>query len=251
MPPAFDWTRFAGVADRIAPDFVSRTAVMTELVDSSLLFSDGLCFCALCELFEVEQILEAGTGFGGSTEMFARYFADDPRVRSIWSVDEAVNPRWQRLLAILRLKRYSRFVWSSDKRARYIARARLQPFSRVTLARGDAFQKLPGMVRRAGRDRVKVGILIDGPKGESQLELAEAMLRLSPLVAFVAVDDIGPMFDVEGRHARFCASPYAVFATSDRRYFERYGAINAGRVPPRMLANPEHPGYGMGVLVNQ
>lgn len=224
---------------------------MTELVDSSVLFSDGLCFCALCEMFEVEQIVEAGTGYGGSTEMFARYFDSDGRVRAIWSVDEAVNPRWQRLLAILHLKHYSRYVWSTDKRARQVAKARLQPFLHVTLAHGDAFRKLPAAIRKADREGVRVGILIDGPKGESQLQLAEDMLRLSAAVAFVAVDDIGPMFDAEGRHARFCASPYAAFATSDRAYFDRYGATNAGRVPPRMLANPQHPGYGLGILVNR
>lgn len=249
--PAFEWARFTSVADAISADFVEKTSVMTDLVDSSILFSDGLCVCALCEMFEVDYLIEAGTGFGGSTEMFARYFPEGSRVRRIWSVDQAVNPRWQRLLALLELRRYSRFVWSSEKRAKQIARARLASFPQVTLVRGDAFERVPPLVTKVVHEPARVGIVIDGPKGEEQMALARQLLALSPQVCFAALDDIGPMFDVEARHARFCASPYAAFATSDPAYFDRYGWVNRGRLPSRMIGKPEHTGYGLGVLVNR
>lgn len=248
--PQWDWARFVTTADRMTPAFVDRTRPMTELVDSSILFSDGLCVCALCDLFGVDYLLEAGTGFGGSTEMFARYFAADSRLRRIWSVDLSVHPYWQRVLGLLRVKTYSRHVWSSRRGAAGQAKARLAPFAHVTLMRGDAFDRLPPLVTRLAREGARMGLVVDGPKGADQLRLAEQLFALSPQVRFAALDDIGPMFDAEGRHAQFRRSRFARFATSDEAFFERYGAINAGRLPARMRGRPEHRGYGLGVLVN-
>lgn len=251
MSAAFDWPRFTSIVDRIAPDFAERTSAMDAHVDSSILFSDGLCVCALCEMYEVDQLIEVGTGYGGSTEMFGRYFGNHRRLQRVWSIDDAVNPRWQRLLAILRIRRYSRFVWSTEKRAERIAKARLAGFANVTLLRGDAFDKLPGLIRRLSSEGKRIGLMIDGPKGELQMQLAEQAFAVSPLVAFAALDDIGPMFDAEQRHARFVASPHAAFATSDSQYFDRYGSVNRGRLPGRMIDDPAHRGYGLGVLINE
>lgn len=220
---------------------------MTELVDSSLLYSDCLCVCALCEQFQVEFLLEAGTGFGGSTEAFARYFAATGPVRHIWSVDLSVNRRWERLRNALGLRIEGPYVWSHRRNAHAVARARLQPFDNVSLIIGDAHDELPRLLATLGSARV--GVVIDGPKRDAQLQLAERLLRSSRNVAFAALDDIGPIYDDEQRHARFAAHPLSVFATSDRAFFDRFGWINAGRLPARMIGRPEHTGYGMGVMV--
>lgn len=250
-PPAgFDWAALVSTTDAIAPAFVERTSRMGEWIDSSILFSDGLCFCAMCELLQVDYVIEAGTGFGGSTEMFARYFADGGRVRHIWSVDRAATP-WEQLLARLRLSESARYVWSSRRRARAVAAARLRTFPQVTLIHGDAFGEVPPMVTRMTREPARIGVLIDGPKEGPQLKLAEQLLALSPNVCFVAIDDIGPKYDADGRHRRFRRSPYAVFSTSDRAYFERYSWVNAGRLPAFMIRNPASTGYGLGILVNR
>lgn len=250
MPGVTDWDRFVAAADRIAPVFADRTQPMTALVDSSILFSDGLCVCALCDLFEVDYLVESGTGFGGSTEMFARYFADGSRVRRIWSVDLSVHPLWQRVQGQLRLRTYSRHVWSSMRGAADRARVRLAPFPHVTLLHGDAVDMLPPLVARLAGEGARIGVVIDGPKGAEQLQLAEQLFALSRQVRFAALDDIGPMFDAEGRYERFLSSRFASFATSDAAFFERYGWINAGRLPGRMIGRPDHRGYGLGVLVN-
>lgn len=244
------WDRFVATADRMAPIFAERTRSMTALIDSSILFSDGLCVCALCDLFEVDYLLESGTGFGGSTEMFARYFADGSRVRRIWSVDLSVHPMWQRVQGALGLKTYSRHVWSSLRGGARSAKARLAPFPRVTLLHGDACEALPPLAARLAGEGARIGVVIDGPKGAEQLQLAEQLFAISPQVRFAALDDIGPMFDAEGRHDRFRSSRFASFATSDAVFFDRYGWINAGRLPGRMLGRPDHRGYGLGVLVN-
>jgi hypothetical protein len=247
---SFDWDRFAAVADVIAPRFSERTAALAP-VPASILFSDGFCVCALCEMLGVEYLVEAGTGFGGSTEMFARYFAGAGPVKHIWSIDQAVNPRWQRPLGMLRIKRYGRGVWSTEKQAKRIARARLAPFANVDLMYGDACVKAPRLVTKLAARPARIGVVIDGPKGDEQLRLAEQLLDSSPNVAFAALDDVGPMFEVEGRHSRFMASAFAAFATSDRQFFDRYSWINAGRLPARMIGKPEHTGYGLGVMLNR
>jgi hypothetical protein len=109
--------------------------------------------------------------------------------------------------------------------------------------------KTPKIIAGLERD-ARVGVLLDGPKEEEQMILAEQLLREYRSVAFVALDDIGPIFDVEHRGELFRASPYATFSTSDREFFDRYGWLNQDRLPPRMLGDAGHTGYGMGILIN-
>jgi hypothetical protein len=172
-------------------------------------------------------------------------------VRRIVSIDFAVHPRVRQVCHALGLARYDRHVWSSRRGAHRAARRRLAPFPHVTLVVGDARRWLPSIVARLAAEPARVGVLIDGPKEAEQLRLAERLLGVSPHVVFAALDDIGPMFDDEGRHARFVDSPFAAFATSDREFFDRYGWINAGRLPERMIGRPDHTGYGLGVLINR
>jgi hypothetical protein len=236
-------------AERIAPVFCARTHAMRELGHSSILFSDGLCLSALCDWYGVDEMIEAGTGCGGSTEMLARYFGDAGPVRGITSVDLAYSA-WDRWLQRLRLRRRDPFVFSS-RWAQRVARQRLSPFPKVHLRHGDAMVVLPRLVRTlTARGGVRIGVFLDGPKDAAQLALAHSLLQMSPQVRFVALDDIGPIYDGGGRYARFRSSPYALFATSDRDYFDRFGWVNAGRLPPRMLGHPDHTGYGVGVLAN-
>jgi hypothetical protein len=49
----FDFDRFLEIADRVAGRFFERTRAVTELAHSSILFSDGLCVCALSEMYDI------------------------------------------------------------------------------------------------------------------------------------------------------------------------------------------------------
>lgn len=242
-----DYLKFQDTADRMAADFVNRTKDMA-FNRTSILFSDALCVCALCEMFEVDYLLESGTGFGGSTEMLARYFAGGHRVRRIWSVDLAVTPlrawylRW--------FGERNRHVWSTANGAQAQARRRLSAFSQVELVHGDGTLELPKLVRSLTGAGSRVGVLIDGPKEAAQLHLAETLLAATPLVCFAALDDVGPAMGDGTRYARFLSSRYAAFATSDRDFFDRYVHVNLGRLPDRMRAQPAHTGDGVGILVN-
>jgi hypothetical protein len=121
----------------------------------------------------------------------------------------------------------------------------------VTLLRGDACVKLAPLVTGLAKRQARIGVVLDGPKGDQQMRLADELLAHSPLVQFVALDDVGPMFEVEGRYSRMLANNNTVFVTSDARYFERYSWVNAGRLPARMVGKPGHTGYGMGVMVRR
>jgi hypothetical protein len=244
---AFDWDRFVAVADRIAPDFDAMMGAR-DLVDSSILFSDGLCLCALAELFTVDALAEAGTGYGGSTEMLARYFIDRPV--DIWSIDIATTS-FDEWLFRLRIRARPRHLWPARRRAGEVAAERLRCYPRVTLAQGDAMVELPRLISAWSASRARIGVLLDGPKEEPQLRLAEQLLAMSPRVAFVALDDIGPKYDAEGRLERFRRSPYAAFTTADPAFVQRYRWIDRERLPDYMRVVPNHPGYGMGILVNR
>lgn len=246
---AFDWPGFVAVADAVVPRFAEKTRSMPVWIDSGILFSDGLCFCAMCELEQVDYIVEAGTGFGGSTEMFARYFDEGHPVRRIWSVDRAATAG-ERLLGLANAES-ARYLWPRSRKAHEVAAGRLKGFPHVTLVRGDAFDEVPALVDRLAAEPARVAVLIDGPKAGPQMVLAERLLAQSPQVRFVGVDDIGPKYDAEGRYRRFRRSPSAVFATSDRAFFDRYRAINDGRLPAFMARNPASTGYGLGILVNR
>ena len=245
--PVFDFKRFLSIADQIAPAFYERTWQMT-LAHSSILFTDGLCICALCEMYEIDELVEAGTGCGGSAEMFARYFVEGRAVKRIRSVDLA-DPIWARPLHWLRIRHRDPHVFSS-RWAQRAARERLSRFPNVELIYGDASFKLPLIVRELTERHARVGVFIDGPKEAAQLGLAHELLGHSPLVRFAALDDVGPIFDGGGRYARFRSSPYAAFATSDHEFFDRYSWVNATRLPVRMARKPEHTGYGVGILIN-
>lgn len=240
-PAGFDYAAFEATADRIAGDFISNTEELT-LLPFSILFSDALCLCALCEMYGVDYLLESGTGFGGSTEMLARYFHG--RKPRIVSVDLTVT-RWQRWLH-RRLGTRDKQIWCVAQGGPQQVRARLASYPQVELLSGDGVRVLPQLVRKLTATGSRVGVLIDGPKEAAQLQLAQSLLAGSPLVCFAALHDIAPRFNEGARHARFLGSRYAAFATSDRRFFDRYHSVNAGRLPARF----EDTGDGLGVLIN-
>ncbi len=240
------WERFAAAADRVTPAFDAVTRDL-PLVDSSVLFSDGLCVCALCELLAVDCIIESGTGFGGSTEMLAKYFTGRGPVKRIWSIDMATT-RMQEWRIRLGLEARPPHVWSRGRKAAAVASERLARYPMVTLVRGDGTTEVPRLVRERTRAGDRIGVLIDGPKEQAQFDLAEALLRTFTSVRFVALDDIGPKFG-DGRLERFSSSAYAAFSTSDPEFVERFRWIDRDRLPSYMRAVPGHTGYGLGVMV--
>jgi hypothetical protein len=151
----FDDARFTAEADRIAPRFDAVTRDIGELSHAGILFSDGLCICALCEMFRVDALVENGTGCGGSTEMFARYFEPGALRGGIVSIDLAYTRFTTWLRTRLRLRERTVFT---TRWAQPIAREKLSRFPQVTLLHGDARRRMPSIVRGLVNRGMRIGL---------------------------------------------------------------------------------------------
>jgi hypothetical protein len=117
----------------------------------------------------------------------------------------------------------------------------------VTLLDGDAFVEIPKLLERLDLRSSRVGIFLDGPKEQPQMQLANQLLDMSQSIAFAALDDVGPRY--RGRFERLLDNPRAVFCTSDEEFYSRYGWVNQGRLPPGS-ADRGAAMSGVGILVN-
>lgn len=123
----------------------------------SILTSEGFAVCAMADLHGIDALIETGVCNGRSTEMWARYLPPPAAIIAIdWAVTDA-------------------------------ARTRLTPYNNVLLCEGDATRLLPATVKQMRKRRV--GVFIDGPKGEAAVELARQCMA-HPHVAFVGVHDM-------------------------------------------------------------
>jgi hypothetical protein len=245
--PSFIYDHFLDTAGEIATRFHEHTRDMPP-VPSGLMFSDAMCVCAMCELSAVDCLVEAGTGFGSSTEMFARYFLSAGSVRRIISID--LHQGWiSSQLSRLRGESSPHiWRWNRGRLARDRARLALARFPNVELRYGDARILLPSIVSELAAQGTRIGVVIDGPKEEAQLALAHELLALSPLVRFAAMDDIGPIYHAGARYQRFLTSPYPKFSTTEHGFFKRFAWLEGDRLSKQ---DPTFEGHGLGVLVNQ
>ncbi len=85
--PHFNAEVFFDICDKITNHFLERTMQMSNYVPEGIVHSDGLSICALSEMYGVDYLIESDRANGGTTEMFARYFLNHPRLKHIWSVN--------------------------------------------------------------------------------------------------------------------------------------------------------------------
>ena len=111
-------------------------------------YTDAFLFLSICDLLEVDMIIESGRAWGVSTELFAKYF--DFEIHSIER---------------------------EPKRADHIAKPILEKYDNVKLYEHSLFE--------GGRDIIKnnydknIGVFIDGPKGKMAQDNAEEHLNYS------------------------------------------------------------------------
>jgi hypothetical protein len=180
--------------------------------------------------------------------MFARYFADHPKLKHIWSIDLTKNPVLVSLGRYLFPQQGWIHIHPTDSKQKMNVERRLAPFRHlVSLVDGDAFVEIPRILSSLDLNASRVGIFLDGPKEEPQMRLANQLLDMSPNIVFAALDDVGPRY--AGRFERLVTNRRAVFCTSDDDFYRRYGWVNQRRLPP----GSEDRGSvmsGVGVLVN-
>lgn len=145
-----------------------------------------------------DLIIESGVGYGGSTRYLTKLFPDEPRIIAF---DDA---------------RYSQPGVQSRLRWR------------VEFMAGDSRQLMPDFVDSVSAKRIV--ILIDGPKGESAVDLARRMLARDRVV-FVAVHDLP--YALPGRYA--CQSHRVEFR-------QAFGFLDKGLPPYQLRKQPQGPG---------
>lgn len=133
-----------------------------------ILLSEGLAFCAMCDMLGIQVIIESGIAGGRSTEIWARYF-DGPT----YAIDDC--------------RLYRRQLFEETKN-------RLAQYQNIRFIMGDSFSAIPELLLSLGNG-VRTAVFIDGPKGFRAMELAEKCFGLSSSLVFVGIHDMCQEFD--------------------------------------------------------
>jgi hypothetical protein len=139
-----------------------------EYQQRGILLSEGLAFCAMCDLFQIDVILESGVAGGRSTEIWARYFD-----QTIYAIDDC--------------KLYGPSLFERTRK-------RLAQYPNLKFMMGDSFVTIPELLQSVGGN-VRTALLIDGPKGRRAMDLAEDCFKLSSPPIFVGIHDMCQEFD--------------------------------------------------------
>ncbi len=173
-------------------------SVASGYEERGILHSEMLAVCGVCEYLGVRVVIESGRARGQSTRVLSDYFAGTTvRVRSLELLRDADSAYGERALA---------------------------GRENVELLWGDAFERLPALVREHAGERVAV--LLDGPKGSPALDLAERAFAAGASCVFIHDMRRGTPQrpDAEGRDLR-------AFFTDDESYVREFGALDAACAP--------------------
>lgn len=171
------------------PIFIKRVANVPWR-DRSILLSEAFAFCAIGDLFNIDVVLESGVGFGRSTEIWANYFAS----KKVFAVDCELKNE-----VIIRLKHYSN----------------------LTLIKGDGSIILNDLLGRLGN--FKIGIFMDGPKGERAVNFGRKVLTYNN-VQFFALHDVCKI--KKKARTYFKELGRNLFFTEEKWFIEKYSKID-------------------------
>lgn len=150
-----------------------------------------------------DHIIESGVGYGGSTSYLVRLFP------------------------------FTRITAVDADRYRQFGKLK-QQFKTVELIRGNSLRLLPAIVRRSNGERI--AILIDGPKRQPAINLANKLLEANTRVRFVAVHDLSVEMAKQG-----------TFNSKDEAFQKQFGFLDKDVGPYRNIY-PSGPGltiFGM------
>ena len=108
--------------------------------------SEMFMFCGLCDLHDIDIIIESGTANGCSTRILVHNFPN----KEIYTIE---FPDFQQCG-----NGYPDFCKESEQ------------YNNLTLLNGDSFNEIPKLMNQIGKNK-KVAILIDGPKNNHSLLL--------------------------------------------------------------------------------
>tara|TARA_R100000808_G_scaffold7892_1_gene22644 strand:+ start:3082 stop:3777 length:696 start_codon:yes stop_codon:yes gene_type:complete len=138
-----------------------KAITSTWLTPRGIMFSEGFALVSLMKHFDIDLMIESGVAYGGSTEMMAL-----ATQKPIVGIDT--------------------FTCYDDS---YVyAKNRLAKYKNVLLIKGDSFDKLPGILNTFTGN--KIGIFIDGPKGEMAIDMSRQLYEGDHRIKFICIHDL-------------------------------------------------------------
>ena len=119
----------------------------------AIAYSEAFAFCSMCEFFGINRIIESGVRNGGSTKIMYLYF-NGTRMTSI---DKKIEPRLRTIMP------------------------------EVEFIEGFGNEEVPKLLKDVTKDD-RIGIMLDGPKGNPAIQLAEQCFAIKN-IKFVAIHD--------------------------------------------------------------
>ena len=141
-----------------------KTVSDVPRVKHGIFLIEGLFLCSVFDILDTDLIIESGTAYGGSTEVFANYF-DIP------------------VITIDSNKLYGVHGDTAN---------RLASYSNLTCLKGNSFKLLPELVRSNSDKRISV--FIDGPKGDLAMKLRSEIINYDNIVSVGFHDIDYPLF---------------------------------------------------------
>ena len=168
---------------------------------SSLYFSAGLGFCALCNYYDCDIIIDSGTGkYGLSTEIFAKCFPN----KQIITID-------------------THSYYNNEK----FIKKRLKQYKNIEFIKGKSENEIPKILNNYKNK--KIAIMYDGPKGKAAYELFK-IHRKNKNVLFAGFDDCGGSNKYTINSYNFMKSTNEVLCWNDEDwYYEKYGYLDKNR----------------------
>lgn len=171
------------------PKFMEK-AVNVPWQQRSILLSEAFAFCAMCDLFDIDIIMESGIYLGRSTEIWANYFPDKP-------------------------------IYAVDRELREGIIERLKKYNNITLIGGDGLTVLNHLLEKFANQ--KIGILMDGPKGKVAVDWGKEVLSQQG-VKFFALHDLSK--SKKATRDYFIGLNKGKFFTDEKWFVDKYSGID-------------------------
>lgn len=168
-----------------------------------ILPSEGFVVCAISDALNLDIIIESGIANGISTEIFAKY-----GIPKIIGIERAIKEKEIEM-------------FNSSKK-------RLSKYKNVELIKGDSFDILSKLIEK-NKD-LKIGIVIDGPKGTAACNLLKICMQHSNV-------EMGVIHDQRQREMKRYFKN-SIF--TDNKIFSDYDFLDNG-------INIEKPIYGISI----
>tara|TARA_Y100000004_G_scaffold49495_1_gene54493 strand:+ start:95 stop:874 length:780 start_codon:yes stop_codon:yes gene_type:complete len=178
--------------------------------DGMTLCSEVQMFCAMCDLYDIDLVVESGLYHGISTKMISDYFntkkrADSGKLKKIISIDIRIKP-------------------TTEEKFRHT--------NNVKILSGNSMEIMLKTIKQEKRRGArKVAAYIDGPKGHLQSKLAREIVDH---VEFVGMHDVGEQWSnalvknglMDDCHINIKNYTTGYFLSSDPWYSDHFSHLN-------------------------